>query len=193
VKKDIAMSDEIKKKTVKNKSKSLSLSKSIRKSNSSSVYEKDFYKWAGDQSKFLKQKEFSKLDIENLIEEIESLGRSERRALESRFVVLLKHLLKREYQKSHSGASWESSINVSRFHIKKLLKENPSLKSKTHQIFKDAYTTARFEAIQETKLDAKLDPKKFPEKCPWTLEECMSESESTVSSKKGVKTGLKKV
>lgn len=131
--------------------------------NKSDAYTRDFFKWTVDQSKLLRMSEFSKLDIENLIEELKSLGNSEKRALESYLVVLFLHLLKIEFQPQKRSRSWENSIKNAKFQIKKLLTENPSLKRKLPELIKDAYFTARLNASSETDLDEET----FPEKCPF--------------------------
>jgi hypothetical protein len=159
-----------KSKSIKYDPKKLSVALPNSLSKRKSTYDKDFYKWVMDQANFLKRKEFSNLDLEHLIEEVESLGRSERRALESYIVVLLLHLLKIEYQPSNKSKSWDNSVKISKHRIKKLLKENPSLKPKVPEIWKDAYYTARLEAISETGLDDNV----FPKNCPWKQEDCLS-------------------
>ena len=89
--------------------KKISLAKSEKEVN----YEIDFFNWTFHQAKLLKKRAFSELDIENLIEEIESLGRSDRRALRSQVVRLLMHMLKQSYQPEGQGnsRSWAGSIS----------------------------------------------------------------------------------
>ena len=57
-------------------------------------YEEDFYAWTVEQARLLRLGDLSAIDVANIAEEIESVGRSDRRALESRLTVLLTHLLK---------------------------------------------------------------------------------------------------
>jgi len=95
-----------------------------------SLYEQDFLLWSEDTAAKLKTRDFENLDFENLIEEVESLGRSERRELLNRLTRLLEHLLKRLYvpsQWDYNG--WELTIRNQRIAIKNLLKDSPSLKS----------------------------------------------------------------
>jgi len=148
---------------------------------STTAYEKDLYKWAFEQSNLLKRREYSKLDVDNLIEEIEALGRSEKRTLESYFRNLLLHLLKIKYQPSHHTPSCDSSIKIARIQIEKTLKENPSLKPKAREIFTSAYIVARLAAVSETGLDEKT----FPKTCPWTLEASMGEKKTKAAKKQG--------
>jgi hypothetical protein len=131
------------------------------------LYDKDFLKWTQEQANWLLKKEFEKLDIDNLREEIESLGISLQRALESYISNLLMHKLKIKYQPEMYTNSWDNSIKNADFQIEKLLRKTPSLKTYLPEIFKDAYYTARLEASSETKLKEEI----FPKKCPWTIEE----------------------
>lgn len=166
------MAGKIQKKSLQSRAEGISVSLPVSSCDLSSAYEKDFYKWAADQSRFLKQKEFTKLDIENLVEEIESLGSSERRALESHLKVLLMHLLKIKYQPDYRTRSWEHSVKASRFQISKLLNRNPSMRKDLGETLSDAYYLARLKAADETSLPDST----FPEKCPWNFDECMADA-----------------
>lgn len=166
------MPAKITKKTIGAKPKQLQISVPKKRSIVSSVYEKDFYKWVFDQSQFLKLREYEKLDIDHLIEEIESLGNAERRALESYFKVLLLHLLIIKYQPGYRTKSWDNSVKASRFQINKLLEHNPSLNRKVPEIIGDAYYLARLKAADETS----MSEDSFPIKCLWTFDECMKDA-----------------
>jgi hypothetical protein len=137
----------------------------------SKSYDEDFCLWIQAQTKLLKKRDFDHLDIENLIEEIESLGRSDKRALNSQMIRLLMHLLKLEYQPDGQGNSnsWKSSILSARIEIKLLLKDSPSLKNELKKILPEAYEDAKQKAASETQLDLKT----FPKKCPWHLEDIL--------------------
>lgn len=139
--------------------------------NNNSNYEKDFHVWAFNQAENLKKGNWEELDIDNLVEEIETLGRSTKNALESYFVVLLIHLLKKEFQPSRRSKSWEYSIKFSRINIEIILRTNPSLKRNIPEIIREAYDYARKRAALETNLDKSI----FPEECPWDLEEILKE------------------
>lgn len=136
------------------------------------AYERDFYQWTEDQIEFLKRKEFEKVDIDHLIEEIESLGRSEKRALESYLANVILHLLKIKYQPTKHTKSWDLSVRNSRHKIEVLLKQNPSLKRYLPEILEEAYFTARLNAISETGLEENV----FPESCFWKLDEILTRS-----------------
>ena len=142
-------------------------------SSNNSLYDSDFYQWSQQQKELLSNGEFSKLDIDNLIEEIDSMGRSDLRALDSRLEVLLCHLLKYHYQpeKRQYGHSWTDTIHEQRRQIGKLFKYSPSLKSKLSGLYPEAYSEARKEAAKQTGLMIKT----FPESCPWRFEEVMTD------------------
>ena len=131
------------------------------------IYETDFYTWTQQQAALLKAGQFNDIDLDNLVEEIESMGRSEKRELESRLTVLLLHLLKWRYQPARRGRSWELSIDEQRLQFIRVLKDNPGLKNHLQDILIDAYQLAVIKAAKETRLDKKT----FPLDCPWNLSE----------------------
>lgn len=133
----------------------------------SAIYETDFYGWIQQQSTLLKSGQFSALDLTNIIEEIESMGRSEKRELQSRLTVLLQYLLKWKFQPSRRGKSWQLSIVEQRIQFVEVLNENPSLKPHLNDILTDAYHLAIVKAAKETRLSMK----DFPAQCPWIWEE----------------------
>jgi hypothetical protein len=136
----------------------------------SDLYERDFYAWAHEQAALLRAGKLSAADIANIAEEIESMGRSEKRELVSRLQVLFLHLLKWNYQPERRGRSWAFSISNSRDQLSSHLRDNPSLKSKTTEAVAEAYRVARREAAIETDLPLKT----FPVECPWTFDEAMT-------------------
>jgi hypothetical protein len=136
------------------------------------MHDTDFYTWTQEQAALLRQGRLNELDLVNLIEEIEDMGRSEKRELESKLAVLLMHLLKWHYQPERRGASWEGSICEQRIQAKKCLRENPGLKSKLPDAFSEAYDTARFQAMRETGLKRST----FPDICPWSLEQVLDDN-----------------
>lgn len=134
---------------------------------SNQEYDTDFCAWSEHQAELLRNKEFDKLDILNLIEEIADLGKSEKRALESQLNILLMHMLKVKFQPEKHSRSWDSSMKISHQKVKRELRQNPSLKHKLKKILNDAYEDSRVLASRETGLDEEV----FPEECPWTIEE----------------------
>ncbi len=133
------------------------------------IYETDFFTWTRQQSKFLSDGEYEKLDMINLIEELNSLGNSKESSLESYLIILLLHMLKIRCQPEKHTRSWDLSIKNSKFKANRLLKKNPGLKGDLDDTFSSAYVSARLGAESETGLNEEV----FPEKCPWTIEEVL--------------------
>lgn len=130
------------------------------------LYETDFNVWRDQTIAQLKQKKINNIDLDNLITEIEAMGRSEKRELISRLRVLLMHLLKWQYQPEKRSTSWITTINEQRFQINQLLKDSPSLKPYFKSNFNDCYQVSRLDAAQETQLNLNL----FPLDCPFSQE-----------------------
>ena len=128
------------------------------------INQQDFYGWTQQQVSLLRSRQFDEIDLEKLIEEVESMGRSELRELESRLTVLLMHLLKWQYQANFQTRSWILTIKEQRRRIVKRLQQSPSLKSQLNEVITDAYELARGDAADETG----LSESSFPIKCPWT-------------------------
>src|SRR5262245_39340509 len=117
-----------------------------------SLYERDFYAWLQDQADKLRARSHSDIDWENLAEEIESVGRSEKNEIENRLALLILHLLKWRFQPGRRSESWRISISEQRIWIPGIIKKSPSLKSYPGEVFADAYTDGRRQAINETGL-----------------------------------------
>ena len=136
-----------------------------------SNYDVDFYAWTHEQAALLRAGKLSIADIENIAEEIESMGRTEKRELINRLSVLLLHLLKWKRQPRRRGASWEAPIKVQRLRLAGHLRDNPSLKAKLGEAIEAAYEVARVEAAAETGL-AETD---FPATSPWDFGQIMKD------------------
>lgn len=134
------------------------------------LYEKDFYLWLTETASLLRDGRFSELDLLNLIEEIETLGRSEKRAVESNLVVLLIHLLKWKYQVNKQSNSWRYTIEEHRDRLHSYLSDSPSLQPYLLGVFAECYQRGRRLAAAETGL--KIDT--FPTKLPFTPEEALN-------------------
>jgi len=134
------------------------------------LYETDFYGWIQNQAGMLKAGNFASLDLDNLIEEIEDMGKNRQRELESRLEVLLIHLLKWRFQSELSGPSWRFTIEEQRRRLVDHIQENPSLKPKIPEAQTKAYRYATFRASKETG----ISESKFPTLCPWTFEQVMA-------------------
>lgn len=136
------------------------------------AYEQDIIAWADEQARLIRAKRFDLLDLEHIAEEIEDVGKSEKRELASRMAVLLSHLLKWQFQSGRRGASWQRTIKEQRKEIIYDLKVTPSLKallndSEWHEMI---WGRAVGIAANETGLDD------FPESCPWTTEQILDQN-----------------
>ena len=130
------------------------------------TYETDFYLWTQQQADLLRQGAVSALDIENLIEEIDDMGASNRRSLGSFLELVIMHLLKWQYQPQRRGTSWRTSISKGRNAIERTLEYSPSLKRQLPEMIVAEYRRARKEASLETGLPLTA----FPDQCPFTIE-----------------------
>ena len=136
-----------------------------------STYESDVVAWANEQAALLRSGNLSALDIEHIAEEIEDVGKSEKRELASRMVVLLAHLLKWKFQPTFRGKIWQNTIAVQRLDIAYELDDVPSLKSSLQDekwlnlVWRKAIVTAS----NETGLD------NLPDVNPWTIEQVLSD------------------
>ena len=133
------------------------------------LYDTDYFQWIEETLTKLKASKFSEVDWENLIEEIEDMGRSEKRAIYSNLKILLLHLLKYRYQQEKRSKSWRSSIREHRQRLHRAFKESPSLKRYFESIIDESYEDARGLASDETGLN--ID--KFPEQCSFSIEEIL--------------------
>jgi Domain of unknown function DUF29 len=143
-------------------------------SKSSELYEIDFYQWTIEQARLLREEKWNCLDIPNLLEEIESLGKQQRQELRNRLGILLGHLLKWEFQESHRSKSWLATIREQRRQIMILLKESPSLQPYLQEAIVDAYESGLNLAVSETLLDYE----DFPQECPYSLEQILNSDSS---------------
>lgn len=132
---------------------------------STNLYHTDFYAWTQEQSALIRAGKLADIDLEHLAEEIEDMGKSEKRALESRLEVLLMHLLKWQFQPAYRGKSWKITIKEQRIRLLEHLQENPSLTSTLEQGVDKAYKLAVLGAERETGLES------FPASCPYSIEQ----------------------
>jgi len=136
------------------------------------AYRTDFYAWTKQQAALLEAEEWEKLDIPNIKEEIESMGRSQRKEVKSRLLILLLHLLKWQYQPhKNKGNSWRSTIRTQRNEIEIELSDSPSLRREVPDFVEYVYLRARKGAAEETGLALST----FPVDCPWTVAEIVDE------------------
>ncbi len=135
------------------------------------AYDTDFYLWTQQQAALLRQGEFNRvdLDIENIAEEIESMGRREKHSIRSYLFNVMLHLLKWRYQPERRGTSWNLSIRNGRHQIDRLMEDSPSLRPQLETLISKEYPQARKMAEIETDLPLET----FPEQCPFTVEQVL--------------------
>ena len=134
---------------------------------SNTLHDQDFFAWANEQAALLRARRLSEADIDHIAEEIESMGKAEKRELVSRLEVLLLHMLTWQFQPDRRGKSWTNTIRVQRNRLNSHLADNPSLKPQLPVAIQAAYENARIEAAAETDLDEAV----FPEACAWLFEQ----------------------
>lgn len=116
-------------------------------------YQQDFYTWLMHNAQLLRQGQWSEIDVENVAEELESMGRSEKRELVSRLAVLQAHLLKWAYQPDKRSKSWKYTIKEQRQQVLEVLQDSPSLKYQLEEQLARAYQAALVIVLKETLLD----------------------------------------
>lgn len=136
-----------------------------------SLYESDGYSWAMQQADALRRRAVDEIDWDNVAEEVESVGKSEARELESRLEVLLSHLLKWRFQADQRSKSWQATIKEQRLKIARHLDQNPGLRPKRDEYFGAAYLVARIEAAAQTGLDETV----CPDTNPFTFAQAMDD------------------
>lgn len=134
--------------------------------------ELDFHAWTLNTAQRARAGLLTPEELEQIAEELEDMGKSEKRELRSRVAVLLAHLLKWQYQPDQRTYSWEGTIKEQRNDIQELLEENPSLKSEVHNYIEKAYKKGIQKAVQETNMSEKVFPNTF-EQTGWTLEQVL--------------------
>ena len=137
-----------------------------------SVRDSDFYAWSLEQAALLRAGRAAEADLAGIAEEIESMGKTEKRELTSRLTVLLLHLLKWRCQPLKRGPSWRLSIANSRDEIADLLADNPSLKSALDEVMASAFRYARRKAA----IGKEMAEEAFRARCPWSFAEATSEA-----------------
>ncbi|SDW48296.1 DUF29 domain-containing protein [Thiocapsa roseopersicina] len=139
---------------------------------SQTLYDRDLYDWSMQTARLLREGRYAEIDTLHLAEEVESMGKSERRALEHRLVVLLVHLLKWEYQPEQRSKSWQRTLIEQRKQVAKLLDDSPSLKPRLTDLLVDAYDSAVRWAADETG----KDESEFPQNCPYRSKQVLDPS-----------------
>lgn len=146
----------------------VAMNKHLRKSHLT-PYEADYSQWCTEQGALLREGDVSKLDRDNLAEEIESLVRSDKREIKGRLNVILVHLLKYEFQPQKRKVGCRTTLREQRRQLAYLLKESPSLRSFPARDLSDEYESSRYAASDETKLPLS----RFPIDCPYTINQVL--------------------
>ena len=130
------------------------------------AYKADYYGWTQEQARLLHEHRLGEIDLANIVEELESMGASERNEFAHRLEILLMHLLKWRYQPDYPyRRSWMLTIIEQRKRIAARLRKSPSLKHHAIEELIDAYDVAKVAAERETGLPGST----FPNECPWTF------------------------
>ena len=138
--------------------------------NARDLYDRDFFEWTRSNAALLRAGRLEEADLHHIAEEIEDMGVSQRRELESRLRVLLTHLLKWQVQpERRERSTWKSTIRVQRLEVESLLRKMPSLKNLLTECVEDVYERAVVRAAAETR----LPEDRFPPTCPYTLDQIL--------------------
>lgn len=129
------------------------------------MYNQDFYAWAMTNANLLREGRWTEIDAIHLVEELEAMGRSEKREFRNRLAILLAHMLKWRYQSAWRSKSWKYSIKEQQRKVAEVLEDSPSLQAMLDSLLESAYQDARLLAAKETGLDEET----FPATCPYTL------------------------
>ena len=134
-----------------------------------SLYDRDFYLWVEQQAALLREGRLDELDVTNLLEEIESLGRKDKKAIQNNLVMVLTHLLKYQFQPDQRSSGWRGSIVEHRRRLRYDFKESPRLRGHASEVVTEAYEDAREQASAESGLPLRA----FPKSSPYTLEQTL--------------------
>ena len=135
------------------------------------LYDSDFYAWTKEQAQALAAGHLGELDLKNLAEEIESLGKSDRRGLQGALEIVLLHLLKWRYQPERQSESWDDSLTEHRRLVALIAEDSPSLRRQIPELMLRGYGRARRAAARQTR----LHPATFPDTCPWMPEQVLDD------------------
>lgn len=138
----------------------------------SKTYQLDFNTWTDKTAQLIREGRWTEIDTEQLIEEIEDLGKRDRRAVTSQLIRLLLHLLKWQYQPERRSDSWLDSITDARTQIELAFEDSPSLKNYLDGQLETSYQRARRQASQQTGIAIA----QFPSVCPYQMEQALSEN-----------------
>jgi hypothetical protein len=133
------------------------------------LYEIDFAEWADHTADLLRARKFAAIDWESVIEEVETLGRSERAAVRSQLRRMLVHLIKQRVQPERAGASWQISVASARMEIRNDIRDSPSLRRHLEDSLRVIYS----DAVEEAVIQMSLQTADLPADCPWTVDQLL--------------------
>jgi hypothetical protein len=139
---------------------------------STPLYEKDFYQWLELTADLVREGRFGEIDRDILLDELESMGKRDKRELANRLIILMAHLLKWLHQPDGRSSGWIGSIAEQRLQIAGQLEDSPSLRRMLPEAAEKAYPKAILLAGRETG----LPPDRFPPDCPFTLLQLLDEA-----------------
>jgi hypothetical protein len=145
------------------------MEKTITKPPANDLYDTDFYAWTQEQARLLREHRWDDLDLENLVDEVESVGGSEKHEIRNRLTKLIAHLLKWQYQPGNRGSSWRAMIRDQRRELAEIVRDSPSLRVYVHRQAQERYSSGKLEASDETGIAFGL----FPEECPFTPDQIL--------------------
>lgn len=135
------------------------------------TYQLDFNTWTHQTAQLLREGRWEEVDTEHLIEEIEDLGKRDRRAVTSQLIRLLLHLLKWQYQPEKRSDSWLNFITDARVQIELAFEDSPSLKNYLTEQVENSYARSQKQTAQQTGLDITV----FPSTCPYLLDNILKQ------------------
>jgi hypothetical protein len=135
------------------------------------THDQDFHAWAKRNAELIRRGKLSEIDAEHIAEELENMGKSQKRELVNRLAVLLAHLLKWQYQPDRRSNSWVSTVVTQRREIMLLLDESPSLRHDMDSSIEKAYRFARDQAAREMGVGKKISL----ESCPYSFDQIVNE------------------
>jgi hypothetical protein len=141
----------------------------LPKASPDELYKTDFYVWTQGEARLLRERRFDDIDLDNLVEEVQSVGSSEKREIRDRLRVLLAQLLKWKFQPGLRCSGWRTTIWERRYNITEIIQGSPSLRSYVPQTMHLAYIGATLAASQDTGHSIGI----FPPECPFEANEVL--------------------
>jgi hypothetical protein len=133
------------------------------------LYEEDFVAWTAETAQLLRSGRLGEVDIEHVAEELEDMGKSQKRELESRLTTLILHLLKWKHQPDKRKGGWAATISEQRAELQRLFRDSPSLRPAVSKSIREVYP----EAVERAGHETGLPRRAYPERCPFTADQIL--------------------